>query len=174
MPTPETVMRAMRLLAEGISASQPGMGELLALDMGGATTDVYSCARGRSGASDRGERAAGTVRQTHGRSRHRPPRHTIGFLAEQIDIPALAAEADLRSRNCAPGSKIFSAQPDRLPATPPEMAADTRWPAPAAALPPAGMPGRLEETYTPAGRVYLQEGKDLGSVPLIIGTGRRW
>ena len=46
MPTPEAVMRGIQLLAEGLSASQPGIGDLLALDMGGATTDVYSCATG--------------------------------------------------------------------------------------------------------------------------------
>ncbi len=171
MPTPEAVMRAMRLLAEGISASQPGMGELLALDMGGATTDVYSCARGDPEAPQTVVKGLPepfvkrTVEADIGL------RHTIGFLAEQIDIPALAAEADLPLPELRAWIENIQRQPDRLPATPPEMAADTALARAGCRIAAGRHAGRLEETYTPAGRVYLQEGKDLGSVPLIIGTG---
>jgi uncharacterized protein (TIGR01319 family) len=31
--------------------------------------------------------------------------------------------------------------------------------------------GRLEEAFTPEGRIFLQEGKDLGRVGWVIGTG---
>ena len=45
MPTPSAVMAAMKLLAEGTDNSR-GLGELVAVDVGGATTDVYSVANG--------------------------------------------------------------------------------------------------------------------------------
>lgn len=45
MPTPSAMMRAMQLLAEGCEGEE-GIGELMALDVGGATTDVYSIADG--------------------------------------------------------------------------------------------------------------------------------
>ncbi len=45
MPTPSAVLQAVRVLAEG-TYSEPGLGELLAVDVGGATTDVYSAAFG--------------------------------------------------------------------------------------------------------------------------------
>jgi uncharacterized protein (TIGR01319 family) len=48
MPTPEAVLEATRLLARGTDA-HPGVGDLIVVDIGGATTDVHS---------DRGAEAA--------------------------------------------------------------------------------------------------------------------
>lgn len=45
MPTPSAVMRAMELLACGCE-EESGIGDLLAVDVGGATTDVYSVSEG--------------------------------------------------------------------------------------------------------------------------------
>ncbi|MFW6381155.1 MAG: methylaspartate mutase accessory protein GlmL, partial [Bacillota bacterium] len=45
MPTPAAVLKAAALLAEG-HGTEPGLGELLVLDIGGATTDVHSLASG--------------------------------------------------------------------------------------------------------------------------------
>jgi len=41
MPTPEAVLEAARLLARG-TETQPGVGDLIVVDVGGATTDVHS------------------------------------------------------------------------------------------------------------------------------------
>jgi uncharacterized protein (TIGR01319 family) len=41
MPTPEAVFEATRLLAAG-TAAQPGLGDVMVVDVGGATTDVHS------------------------------------------------------------------------------------------------------------------------------------
>lgn len=41
MPTPEAVLEATRLLARG-TATLPGLGEAMVVDIGGATTDVHS------------------------------------------------------------------------------------------------------------------------------------
>ena len=45
MPTPSAMLEAMELLSEGWE-DHPGIGELVAVDLGGATTDVYSIAEG--------------------------------------------------------------------------------------------------------------------------------
>lgn len=45
MPTPSAVLEATKLLADG-TEDEPGLGELLLVDVGGATTDVYSIAKG--------------------------------------------------------------------------------------------------------------------------------
>ena len=45
MPTPAAVLEAAKLIADGIPGS-PGFGELILVDVGGATTDVYSIAKG--------------------------------------------------------------------------------------------------------------------------------
>ena len=41
MPTPDAVLRATQLLSEGVPAL-PGVGDVLVVDIGGATTDVHS------------------------------------------------------------------------------------------------------------------------------------
>jgi uncharacterized protein (TIGR01319 family) len=41
MPTPEAVLAATRLLSRG-TAEEPGVGDLIVIDIGGATTDVHS------------------------------------------------------------------------------------------------------------------------------------
>jgi uncharacterized protein (TIGR01319 family) len=41
MPTPTAVLNAAKLIAEGTD-NEPGLGELVVVDIGGATTDVYS------------------------------------------------------------------------------------------------------------------------------------
>ena len=45
MPTPSAMMTAMELLSGG-TETEAGIGELMAVDVGGATTDVYSIADG--------------------------------------------------------------------------------------------------------------------------------
>jgi len=41
MPTPAAVLGALELLSQGCEDEQ-GIGELMAVDVGGATTDIYS------------------------------------------------------------------------------------------------------------------------------------
>jgi uncharacterized protein (TIGR01319 family) len=45
MPTPSAVLEAAKIIADG-AHGEPGLGELLLVDVGGATTDVYSIAKG--------------------------------------------------------------------------------------------------------------------------------
>lgn len=45
MPTPSAVLEAAKLMADGLPGCQ-GLGELILVDVGGATTDVYSIAKG--------------------------------------------------------------------------------------------------------------------------------
>ena len=46
MPTPAAVLEGARLVADGVEG-RPGLGTLLVVDPGGATTDVHSIAPGR-------------------------------------------------------------------------------------------------------------------------------
>ena len=45
MPTPAAVLKAARILSEG-SDEESGLGDLIVIDIGGATTDVHSIAEG--------------------------------------------------------------------------------------------------------------------------------
>jgi uncharacterized protein (TIGR01319 family) len=50
MPTPAAVLNAATLLADGVDGEE-GIGELIVVDVGGATTDVYSIAKGNPSSS---------------------------------------------------------------------------------------------------------------------------
>ena len=60
MPTPSAMMEAMELLAEGWE-DHPGLGELVGVDLGGATTDVFGCGRKSGECGNCDERASGTL-----------------------------------------------------------------------------------------------------------------
>ena len=51
MPTPPAVLQAAQLLAEGCEG-ESGIGELVLVDVGGATTDIHSIATGHPSRSD--------------------------------------------------------------------------------------------------------------------------
>lgn len=46
MPTPMAVLKGLAVLADGIPGAEPGLGTLVAVDIGGATTDVHSVGTG--------------------------------------------------------------------------------------------------------------------------------
>ena len=73
--TPDVVLTAVELLARGLDAEHPGAGDVVVVDVGGATTDVHSVVerrpRGRRARPRGGRHRAG---QPHRRGR---PRHAV-------------------------------------------------------------------------------------------------
>ncbi len=170
MPTPEAVLRAVTLLARG-PRGRGGWGDVLAVDIGGATTDVYSCSAGLP--EDSRTVVRGLPRPYIERTVEGDIglRHTLPFLLERVDASRLAAEAGL-----APGDvEAWTAAARRdlglLPRTDAERAADAALARAGIGLAVARHAGRVEETFTPEGRVRLQDGKDLGAVGRVIGSG---
>lgn len=171
MPTPSAVIKAMRLLAQGCE-EESGIGDLVAVDVGGATTDIYSMADGmpadsstvykglpepydkRTVEGDIGMRysirgivdAAGIQRvcQLSGLSRSR--------VVELIDM--LCDHTDLIPE---PGSEL-----EKLDYALASLAIETAV---------ARHAGTIEETYTLMGLTYVQSGKDLRRVRQVIVTG---
>ncbi len=165
MPTPVAVLQALRLLARE-------EGELLAVDVGGATTDVYSLASGqpqddqlvpvglrppfahRSVEADLGLRSSAVAMAERYELE-------IGQLAEHMGI-----SEDWRSW-CAklaadptwvPGSAAESAREQVLATLAVREAVDRH-------------AGRLQPFVTPFGRSFLLRGKDLRPVRTVIGIG---
>ncbi len=171
MPTPSAVMQAMELLAEGCEG-ECGIGDLVAVDVGGATTDVYSIADGmptamntvykglmepfskRTVEGDIGMRysvkgileAAGADRisQISGIPRARVE-ELVGWLREHTDSVPNGNE-ELENLDHALAS----------------MAIETAV---------ARHAGTMEETYTMMGQTFVQSGKNLTHVKQIIVTG---
>jgi uncharacterized protein (TIGR01319 family) len=169
MPTPAAVLEGARLLADGVPGT-PGLGSLLLVDPGGATTDVHSVASG--------ELAPGVV--PVGLPEPRVKRTVEGDLglrssapavAEAVGLAALAADAGLDPARCSRMLAELCADPGRLPATPEDAALDRALGRAAVALAVRRHCGTVETVYTLMGPATVQHGKDLRNVQAVIGTG---
>ncbi len=171
MPTPAAVMQAMTLLADG-TGSEKGIGELIGVDVGGATTDVYSIAKGLPQAMNTATKgtpepsAKRTVEGDIGM------RYSIRGIAEAAGIERIAELSGLSEERASELIEFLSSHTDTLPNGDPEMLALDRALA-SMAVETAVMrhSGTLEETFTMMGQTFVQTGKDLRSVRKVIVTG---
>jgi uncharacterized protein (TIGR01319 family) len=171
MPTPSAVLAGARLLADGLTG-ESGSEELLVVDVGGATTDVHSVADGQS-----------TQREViyRGLPEPRIKRTVEGDLGLRVSAPSLLAALNQARVSIAPvksgaGDRQVRAEQLRrdvshLPETEEDWALDAALGRGAAELAVARHAGRLEELMTPQGPVFIQRGKDLSQVEMVVGTG---
>jgi len=170
MPTPEAVLRAVALLSRG-HASSPGLGELMAVDIGGATTDVYSCAEGRPASPAVVLRGLPEPFEKRTVEADIGMRHTLASLLEQCQAADLAGAAGAPTDAVRSWAEAAGRDPGHLPASEGEHRIDLALAAAGIRLAAERHCGWLEEAYTPEGRVWIQEGKDLGPVRWVVGSG---
>ena len=170
MPTPAAVLEGARLLSEGLD-NTPGLGPLVVIDVGGATTDVHSVATGEP-------TAEGVI--PHGLPEPHLKRTVEGDLGMRINAPAIAEAAGLDTLATAAGldadgaRKILNeitAAVDSLPETAAQKRFDQALAEAAVAVAVARHAGTVTIVQTVTGPVSMQTGKDLGSVATVIGTG---
>lgn len=169
MPTPSAVMEGARLIADGVNGCG-GLGPLLVVDPGGATTDVHSVADGApSGAAVAvglpEPRVKRTVEGDLGM------RHNAATIAEVAGLDSLAADAALPAARAAALLDRIAHDVDRLPETSEEIAFDQALARAAVQLAVARHCGTVETVHTVNGPVTVQHGKDLTPVSAVIGTG---
>lgn len=169
MPTPEAVLVATRLLAQGPDGDS-GIGDLLVVDIGGATTDVHSSVtldRLPVGITPKGLPPLPLARSVQGDLGMRWSALGVleadgKWLAAQSDDPA-GLEAACRARHVRPdflASDEAEAAIDRLLAVSCLTHAVQRH------------CGTLATVYVPGqGSRFVQEGLDLREMPRVIGTG---
>ncbi|HWQ90004.1 MAG TPA: methylaspartate mutase accessory protein GlmL [Desulfitobacteriaceae bacterium] len=169
MPTPAAVLAAGELLAKGYAEEQ-GWGDLLIVDVGGATTDIYSFAQGDPS-------KAGVVLK--GLPEPYAKRTVEGDLGMRYSARALADAAG-RKLSCYLGwnqeevnknLNICVQDPWLIPDKREEEQFDIAMGRMAVEIAMARHAGTLEVVYTPFGASYVQYGKDLTPIPLVIGTG---
>lgn len=170
MPTPAAVLNAARLLAEGFEG-EAGLGDLMVVDVGGATTDVHSLAEGeptKAGVSLKGLPEPFAKRTVEG---DLGVRYSARALIEAVGLPKLMrnfglAEADVHShiaRICRDPAMLCSdGIAERI---------DTAMAHAAVDVATERHVGKIEVIYTPFGASYIQTGKDLTRVNYVIGTG---
>ncbi|MDR3586060.1 MAG: methylaspartate mutase accessory protein GlmL [Desulfosporosinus sp.] len=169
MPTPAAVLAAAELLAQG-HGSERGMGELMVVDVGGATTDVHSLAKG--------DPSKPSV-MLKGLPEPYAKRTVEGDLGMRYSAEALVEASGRRlfdylgwtEEQVACQLGLCKEDPWRVPQTKEEAKFDVAMGRMAVGLAVDRHVGTLEVVYTPFGATYVQHGKDLTPLPVVIGTG---
>ena len=171
MPTPSAVLRAMELLAQGCEG-ESGIGELVAVDVGGATTDVYSIADGMPEQMNTVYKglpepyAKRTVEGDIGM------RYSVQGIVDAGGMDAVCRLSGLSRERVAALVAALKEDPGKVPNGDPELEAlDFALASLAVREGVKRHAGTMEETYTMMGRTFLQEGKDLTGVRQIVVTG---
>jgi uncharacterized protein (TIGR01319 family) len=170
MPTPAAVMEGARLVADGCAGAS-GLGELLVIDPGGATTDVHSVARGEPatpGAIPRGLPEPRVKRSVEG---DLGMRHNAATIVEVAGTDAIARDSGLPARRIAALIEQFTRDVERLPASDDEQRLDQALARAAVRIAVARHCGSIETVYTVNGPATVQQGKDLSALKTVIGTG---
>jgi uncharacterized protein (TIGR01319 family) len=167
--TPDLVLTAVELLARGLDEEQPGVGDVVVVDVGGATTDVHSVVELDPEDAGLSREVVATVpvtRTVEGDLGMRWSATTTvaeGLAAEVLD----PAEGALLREAAA----VRRADPAYLPGTAAETEADERIATAAVVVAMRRHAGRQQVTFGPDGRVVERSGKDLREVALLVGSG---
>ena len=171
MPTPSAVLQAMKLLADGCEG-ESGIGELVAVDVGGATTDVYSIADGMPEHMNtvyKGLPEPYAKRTVEGDIGMRYSIHGIVEAAGLSRVSQLSGISEERVQELV---DHLRANTDKVPNGDPELEAlDHALASCAIEEAVARHAGTIEETYTMMGLTYVQSGKNLTKVKQIVVTG---
>ncbi|AVX30225.1 hypothetical protein CTH_0622 [Carboxydocella thermautotrophica] len=170
MPTPAAVLQGARLLAEG-TPGQRGWGELLLVDIGGATTDVHSIAEGgpsKPGVNWKGLPEPKAKRTVEGDLGMRYSAEALWEATPRALLLKLFREKWQEGQEYV--RKVHQ-QPDYLPVNEQEWEWDTLLGYLCARLATERHVGQLETVYTPFGATFVQYGKDLTQIGHVIGTG---
>lgn len=170
MPTPAAALEAAMLLADG-PEGRGGLGELLLIDIGGATTDVHSVAQGAPAdpqVSLRGLPESRVKRTVEG---DLGMRYSAQALLETVSAGAVARRTGLSERMVMEGVARRSHDAAYLPQDQDDWILEAALGYLAAAGAVERHVGRIEKLYTPSGLSYIQTGKDLTRLPVLIGTG---
>jgi len=170
MPTPAAVLAGVELLAKGCEG-EPGLGDLITVDLGGATTDVFSIALGTprgAGVVYKGLPEPYAKRTVEGDI---GMRYSIHGIVEAAGISRVAELAGLSEEKAQKHIDWLSAHTGALPQEPWQRALDFALAALAIETATIRHAGTLEEVYTAAGRAYIQSGKDLTCVSRVVMTG---
>jgi uncharacterized protein (TIGR01319 family) len=169
MPTPAAVLKAAVLIAEGYEGAG-GLGDLLVVDVGGATTDVHSVGSGSvlSGAVSKGVPEPYAKRTVEG---DLGVRYNARSILTAVGREGLISYLGLRIKNLANIVENISTFPDRLPRNTDEQNTDTVLACAAVDLAMERHAGVVETLHMPFGDIPVQRGKNLMPVKTLIGTG---
>ena len=176
IPTPLAVLKGATLLSTGAEGEE-GLGDIMVVDVGGATTDVISIAHGRPTVMNtvvKGIAEPYDKRTVEGDLGIRYNAVSILEVAgldmvgrkmrrisEEVPEPALLQEM----------AENLSENVNRIPENDTDYLVDAGLASAAVDIATRRHAGAFEEAYYPSGSVRIQRGKDLTEVKCVIGTG---
>lgn len=172
MPTPAAVLKAAEVLSKG-SDEEVGIGDLIIVDIGGATTDIHSIAKGepsKPGVLLKGLEDPFAKRTVEG---------DLGMRYSAVALLEASGSKKIRDYLNDKDKKwdvksLCSYRYDNImmiPQTDDEIFFDEAMAKIATEISMTRHCGVLECIYTPMGTMFNQSGKDLLNAPYIIGTG---
>lgn len=170
MPTPAAMLEAMKLLAKG-TKTEEGIGDLVGVDLGGATTDIYSMSQGlptKGMTTLRGLREEYAKRTVEGDI---GMRYSIHGIVDAGGIDTVAELSGIDEDRCRELVDYLSVHTDEVPTNEEMEKLDFALASIAIETAVKRHVGRLEEHYSPLGVSYMQVGKDLTAVKSVIVTG---
>ncbi len=172
MPTPMATLKAAQLLADG-SGKESGMGELMVVEVGGATTNVHSVAKGYStGRVMKGLPEPYAKRTVEGDLGIRYNAATIlDIVGEQKVLENIPGEIDCKALDLAKITSFLCKNVGFVPTNEQEFLTDLALARSAVEVAVERHVGVLKEVWSPYGVVNVQYGKDLTELRTLIGTG---
>jgi len=171
MPTPSAVLQAMEILSKGYD-DEIGIGELIAVDVGGATTDIYSIADGMPEHANTVYKglpepyAKRTVEGDIGM------RYSIQGVVDCAGINRICELSGLSEDKVNYFIEELKNHTDKVPDGDEEMESfDFALASCAVEEAVTRHAGTISETYTMMGQTFVQEGKNLTKVKQIVVTG---
>jgi len=175
IPTPKASLIAAELLADG-TKTEPGIGSLLVVETGGATTNVHSVADIVSFTHEtvvRGLPESRVSRTVEGDLGIRYNARTIFELAGAERLKLMAELMDPAGTFCDPDvyTHLLSKTVEYIPQNLSESLMDIALAASAAGIAVERHAGTLKTEFTTMGEIDIQYGKNLYQVKNILGTG---
>lgn len=171
MPTPSAMMKAMELLANGYE-DEKGIGELLAIDIGGATTDIYSIADGYPDEVNiiyKGIKEPYIKRTVEGDI---GMRYSIYGILEEVGIEKICKLSNLSISKCEEIINNLYNNPDTIPSNDKDLInMDNILASLAIEIATTRHAGKIEKAYTTSGIAYVQSGKNLTNINKVVVTG---
>lgn len=170
IPTPLAVFNAIKLLSSGTDTVD-GVGELIAIDVGGATTDVYSSASGNpttEGTTLKGIPLPYDMRTVEGDLGMRINAKTTLNEARKNEV---VRSPEIEQKRIDSVVEKFSEDVAFKPQKEFEKKVDLEIASYAIQLALKRHAGFLDKQYTPIGEINIQYGKDLTNIETVVCTG---
>lgn len=173
MPTPEAVLLASELLSQGYEDKE-GYGELMVIDIGGATTDVHTIGEGfpkRTEVIMKGLQEPFAKRTVEGDLGMRYSANALLSLVSDYEFKKYFDESDKCNHDIEKSLERRKNDVDFIPHTKDEEEFDKAIAKICCDVSMSRHVGHVEVVHTPLGDMYYQTGKDLSDIKYVIGTG---